>query len=72
MRDELMPLLEAVREKHPSMGLRVRIYERKDNIFSRIDSISLKWHPKDDLDVNSSRNGERRMRSAKFVPACTR
>ncbi|OWZ00424.1 hypothetical protein PHMEG_00028386, partial [Phytophthora megakarya] len=41
MRDQLMPVLEAVKEQHPSLGLGVSTFGT-GNIFSRIAYISLK------------------------------
>ncbi|GMF27646.1 unnamed protein product [Phytophthora lilii] len=45
MRNELKPLLEAVKEKHPSLGLGVHLLGLKENRFSRIDFITLNWRP---------------------------
>ncbi|KAG6592460.1 uncharacterized protein IUM83_19286 [Phytophthora cinnamomi] len=50
MRDSLMPALEAVQAKHPSLGLGVWLFGRKGNVFSRIDFICLKWCPKSEFD----------------------
>ncbi|KAE9295523.1 hypothetical protein PF008_g24241 [Phytophthora fragariae] len=50
MRDSLMPALEAVQAKHPSLGLGVYIFGRKGNVFSRIDFICLTWSPKSEFD----------------------
>ncbi|OWZ00425.1 hypothetical protein PHMEG_00028387 [Phytophthora megakarya] len=44
-----MPVLEAVKEQHPSLGLGVSTFGT-GNIFSRIAYISLKWCPTNDFD----------------------
>lgn len=56
MRDRLMPVLEAVRERHPSLALQVWLCGHNGDIFNRIDFIKLKWNSKDEFDRQLFKN----------------
>ncbi|KAG2786718.1 hypothetical protein PC129_g3909 [Phytophthora cactorum] len=46
MRDELIPLLGAVKQKHPSLALQVLIAGRNGNKFDRVGRLVLDWRPR--------------------------
>ncbi|KAF4044164.1 hypothetical protein GN244_ATG03439 [Phytophthora infestans] len=45
-RNELAPLLEQVKQKHPSLALAMRITGRHGNMFDRIATLALDWRPR--------------------------
>ncbi|KAI9986922.1 hypothetical protein PInf_025891 [Phytophthora infestans] len=45
-RNELAPLLELVKQKHPSLALAMRITGRHGNMFDRIATLALDWRPR--------------------------
>ncbi|KAG7387368.1 hypothetical protein PHYPSEUDO_014392 [Phytophthora pseudosyringae] len=47
MRDNLRPMLEAVKAKHPSLHLSISMFGRAGDKFNRIDTLTLDWRPQE-------------------------
>ncbi|KAF4028791.1 hypothetical protein GN244_ATG19513 [Phytophthora infestans] len=47
MRDQLRPMLEAVKVKHPSLSVNVSLFGREEDKFNRMETLTLSWRPED-------------------------
>ncbi|ETM02131.1 hypothetical protein L917_01349 [Phytophthora nicotianae] len=52
MRDQLRPMLDAVKEKHPSLSVNVSLFGREGDIFNWIDMLTSNWRAEESSHKN--------------------